>query len=111
MSGAEGLRQLFAIPVEENQTHGVVDREGAKNDLIDKRVEGGGRSNSECKGKYCRRRKRRAPNNRSRRETQVVHQIPEPSIQPDVAHFLPKLRFAPEFQRNASSRLGSGKPE
>jgi hypothetical protein len=102
---AEGLRQLFAIPVDENQALGVVDREGAKKDLIDKRVKGGGRANSECKGKYCCRRKRRASNNRSRRETKVVHEIPEPSTQPDVAHFLSNPHGATEFQRNAPSRL------
>ncbi len=103
---AEGLRQLFAIPVEENQALWVVDRERAKNDLIDQRVKGGGRSNSERKRKHCRRRKRRAAEKRSRREAQVMHEIPEPSIQPDIAHFFPKLRCAPEFQRYAPSRLG-----
>ena len=102
---AEGLGILETDPIDENQALGVVDREGAQNYLIDKRVKGGGRSNSECKGKYCRRCKRRAPNNRSRRETQVVHEILKPSIQPDVAHLLSKP-LAPEFQRNPPSRVG-----
>src|SRR5882762_1928439 len=69
---AEGLGILETDPIDEHQLLWVVDREGAKNDLIDERVKGGGRANSERKGKHCPRRKRRAPKNRARRETQVV---------------------------------------
>src|SRR4029434_10154887 len=97
---------LETDPIDENQALGVVDREGAENDLIDKRVKGGGRSNSEREGKHCRRRKRRAPEKRSRRKAQFVHEISQPSSQPDVAHLLPNLHGATEFQLNAPSRLG-----
>ena len=62
---AEGLGILETNPIAENQALGMVDRERTQNDLIDKRVKGGRRSNSQREGKHCRRRKRRAPEKRS----------------------------------------------
>src|SRR5262249_23300998 len=56
---AEGLGILETGPVDKNQALGVVDRERAQNELIDQRVKGGCRSNSEREGKRCRRRKGR----------------------------------------------------
>src|SRR2546425_4108322 len=101
VGSAEGLGILETDPIDEKQALGVIDRERAQNDLIDKRVKGGRRSNSEREGKHCRRRKRRAPEKRSCRKAQVVRQISQPSSQPNVAHLLPNLRSAPEFQRGA----------
>jgi hypothetical protein len=84
----------------------VVDRERAENNLIEKSVKGGRRSNSERERKYGGGRKRRAPAKRSYRKAQVVYEISQPSRQPDVAHFLSNLCHAPEIQHRTPSRLG-----
>ena len=42
---------------------------------------------------------------RARGEAEIVHEIPQPSGQPDVAHFLPDLREAAEFQHGLPARF------
>src|SRR6185503_15568369 len=56
-------------------------------------------------GKHCRCRKRRAPPKRSCGKAQVVHEISQPSGQPDIAHFLPDLCDTAQFQRGLPSGL------
>jgi hypothetical protein len=48
----QGLGELLAVPVDEHKALGVVDRERVQNDLIDKRVNGGRRSNSKRERKH-----------------------------------------------------------
>src|SRR5205823_125587 len=79
VGSAEGLGILETDPIDDDQALGVLDRERAEKDLIEKRVKGRRRSNSEREGKHCRRRKRRAPEKRPRRKSHVVHEIPQPS--------------------------------
>ena len=105
---AEGLGILETDPIDENQALGVVDREGAQNDLIDKRVKGSRRSNPEREGKHGGRRKRWATEKRSCGEAQVVDEIAKPSSQPDVSHFLLDLRDASQFQQGLPPSFPSG---
>ena len=105
---AEGLRQLFAIPVEENQALGVVDREGAKNDLIDKRVKGGGRSNAKHEREDGGDRECGSLAERADGEAEVVGEITEPAREPDVADLLLDLRGASEFKDGLAARLVFG---
>ncbi len=73
--------------------------------LIHERVDGGRRSNSERERKHCRCRKRRTAEKGSCRGAQVVYKVPQPSSQPNVAHFLPDLCDAAEFQGSPPSGL------
>ena len=95
--------RLITLPVDENKAFGFMYRKRAQNDLIEQRVDGSGCADSERERKHCRGRKRGTAEKGTRGEAQVVREVPQPSSQPNITHFLLDLRDAAEFQRGLPS--------
>jgi hypothetical protein len=75
--------------------------------LIDQRVDGSCCSNAEHEREHGSNTEGRHPEKRACGEAEIISEIPQPSSQPDVSHFLFDLRDAPQFQQGLPSSFRS----
>src|ERR1700732_91029 len=92
---AKAIRDLIAVPIYQDKTFGLPNGKGVQQHLIDQRVDGSRGSNAEHEREHGGNTEGRHPEKRACGEAEIVSEIPQPSSQPDVSHFLFDLRDAP----------------